>query len=58
MTIAVIWEIIKLSENNAEKKRVLFSFKGISKKGIFFLLHYIFFAVQSESEIRFWRSNL
>ena len=28
------------------------------KKGPFFLLYYVFFAVQSESEIRFLRSNL
>ena len=37
--------------------RVLFSFKVISKK-VFFLLYYVFFAVQSESEICFLRSNL
>ena len=28
------------------------------KKGPFFLIYYVFFAVQSESEIHFWRSNL
>ena len=33
-------------------------FKVISKKGLFFLLYYVIFAVQSESEIRFLRSNL
>ena len=32
---------------------VLFSFKGISKKGLFLYIIYLFFAVQSESEIRF-----
>ena len=37
---------------------VLFSFKVISKKGHLFLLHYVFFAVQSESGIRFSQSNL
>ena len=37
---------------------VMFSFKVISKKVFFFLLYYVFFAVQSESEIRFLRSNL
>ena len=38
--------------------RHLVSFKGISKKGPFFLLYYVFFAVQSQSEIRLFRSNL
>ena len=37
---------------------VIFSFNGISKKGSFFLLYYVFFAVQSESGIRLLRLNL
>ena len=28
------------------------------KKRAFFLLYYVLFAVQSESEIRFWQSNI
>ena len=37
-----------------KSKYGIISFKVISDKGPFFLLYYVFFAVQSESEIRFF----
>ena len=35
-----------------------FEFKGHIKKGYFFLLFYVFFDVESESEVHFGRSPL
>ena len=36
----------------------MFEFEGCIKKGCFFLLFYVFFDVESESEVRFGRSPL